>query len=180
MTSAPATESARLSAIVVCPRIAVRPRLVVEVAAVKIVADVNVPVDIGVPVVVVVEVAVERVVVAVAAVVAAVVVAAVPAAVPPATAATAHHRSDSDSGAEPNYPGSRYVASGVRRSYIAGNHIRSAVNNRGVVLRHIHNLRIRGLNNNGLWRLLHHGDLRAGLEIALCFRLRAKRLNGCH
>src|SRR6516165_5112452 len=177
MTSAPATESARLSAIVVCPRIAVRPRLVVEVA-------------------------VERVVVAVAAVVAAVVVAsvpasvsvvpaavvddgcavpaAVPAAVPPATADTAHHRSDSDSGAEPNYPGSRYVASGVRRSYIAGNHIRSAVNNRGVVLRHIHNLRIRGLNNNGLWRLLHHGELCAGLEIALCFRLRAKRLNGCH
>jgi len=166
---------------------------------VEIIVDIDVPVDIGVPVVVVVEVAVERVVVAVAAVVAAVVIATVPAsvsvvratvidhgravpaaapaAVTPAAAAATHHRSDSDSSAEANDAGGSHIACGIRGRYIAGNNIRSAVNNCWVVLRDVHNLWIGGLNDNGLRRLLYDGDLRAGLEIAFCFGLCAQRLN---
>src|SRR3974390_1510100 len=202
MTSPPAAESARFATIVVVPRIAVRPRIVFEVTAVQVVVDVDVPVDIGVSVVVVVKVPVERVVVAVAAVVAAVVItavpagvsvvraavidhgrampAAVPAAVPPTAAATAHHGSHGNAGAEANDASSRYVAGGISGSYITGNDIGIAVDHCGVVLRNVHNLWIGGLNDNGLRRLLDHGDLRAGLESTLCFRLCAKRLNGCH
>src|SRR5215469_13625781 len=202
MTSTPAAESAGLPTIVVVPRVAVCPRVVVEVAAVQVVVDVDVPVDIGVSVVVVVEVPVERVVVAVAAVVATVVIAtmpanvsvvcaaviddgravpaAVPAAVPPTAAASAHQGPHGNTGAEANDARSGHVARGIRGSYITGNDIGSAVNHCGVVLRNVHNLWIGGLNDNGLRRLLHDRDLRAGLEGALFFRLCAKRLNGCH
>src|SRR6516165_11071024 len=202
MTSTPAAESAGLPTIVVCPRIAVRPRVIVEVAAVQVVVDVDVPVDIGVSVVVVVEVPVERVVVAVAAVVAPVVIAtmpanvsvvcaaviddgravpaAVPAAVPPTAAASAHQGPHGNTSAEANDARSRHVAGGIGGSYITGNDIGIAVNHCGVVLRNVHNLWIGGLNDNGLRRLLDHGDLRAGLEGTLCFRLCAKCLNGCH
>src|SRR5215472_6621645 len=202
MSSTPAAESARFSAIIVVPRIAVRPRVLVEVAAVEVVVDVDVPVDIRVPVVVVVEVPIERVVVAVAAVVPAVVIAAMPASVsvvtatviddgravpaavpaakPPTAAATTHQCPDGDPGAEANDARGSYVACGIRGSYIAGNNIRSAVNDRRIVLRDVHNLWVGGLNDNRLRRLLHDRDLRTGLEGALFFRLCAKRLNGCH
>ena len=61
-----------------------------------------------------------------------------------------------------------------------GDHVRRAIDNRGVVLRNVHNLWIGGLNDNHLRRLLHHFNLRTGLQVALCFGLRAQSLNRGH
>src|SRR5580704_533515 len=171
--------------------------LVISVAAVSVVAAV-----LCVRLVVVaavVSAVIIGVVVAIAVVVAAVVVAAVPggvsvvgpsvvhhrgampATVPTAIAPTAapasaaHQCSDCDSSSEPDNGSGSHVAGAVSGSYIG-----RAINDGGVVLRNVHNLRVSGLNDNDLRRLLHHGDLRAGLEIACGFGLCAQSLDGCH
>src|SRR5580704_9633089 len=99
----------------------------------------------------------------------------VPTAVSPAATSAAHQCSDSDPGAEANDSGSGHVSRAV-----PGSHIRRAVNYRGVVLGNVNDLRVGWLNDDRLWRLLHHGDLRAGLEIASCFSLRAQSLDRGH
>src|SRR6516164_11085693 len=158
-------------------------------------ADVPVVGVARVPIVVVVIVPVIVVVVAVTVVIAAVVVAAVPGgisvvgpavihhrgavpptvptAVAPAAASTAHHSADSDASAETDNACRSYIASGVRGSHIGRYHIRRPVNHGRVVLRNVDNLWVGGLNHNSLRGLLHHGDLRIGLETTFCFGLRA-------
>src|SRR5580704_5238902 len=96
---------------------------------------------------------------------------AVPTAIAPAAAASAHHRANCHPGAKGKQAGSDYIGSGV-----VGNNVWRAVNHGWVVLRNIHNLRIGRLNNDGLRRLLHHGDLRPRLEIAGRLRLLAQGL----
>src|SRR5215469_5204567 len=158
-------------------------------------ADVPVVGVARVSIVVVVIVPVIVVVVAVTVVVAAVVVAAVPGlisvvgptvihhcravpttaptAISPAAASAAHHCADSDAGAESDNACRSYVACAVRGSHIGRYHIRRPVNHGRVVLRNIDNLWIGGLNHNSLRGLLHHGDLRIGLETTFCFGLGA-------
>src|SRR5579863_7387874 len=85
----------------------------------------------------------------------------IPTAVSPAAAPTAHQCADGDPSAEPDDASCGHVSRAVPRSYI-----RRSVNYRGVVFRDVDDLRVRGLNNDRLWGLLHHGDLGAGLEIA--------------
>ena len=106
--------------------------------------------------------------------------AAVPTAIPPTATAMTHHRSDGDPRAESNNACGRDVSRSVRRSYISRDYIRRPVNNCRVVLRNVDNLRIGRLNDYDLRRLLHHRDLRAGLEITFCFGLRAQSLDCSH
>src|SRR5580704_410673 len=100
---------------------------------------------------------------------------AVPTAVTPAAAPAAHHCSDGNSSAESNNAGGSDVASRIPRGYIW-----RAIDNRWVVLRHIHNLWIGRLDDDHLGRLLHDSHLGRGLEIAGSLGFRAQSLNGRH
>src|SRR5271165_3892616 len=103
---------------------------------------------------------------------------AVPTAVPPTAATSAHHGADRHSSPKRKQAGRHHVSSTVRRSHIRRNHIRCAVNDRRVVLRDIHDLGIRWLDDDRLRRLLYHRDLRTGLEIAGSLGLGAQGLDG--
>src|SRR6516164_7633030 len=63
---------------------------------------------------------------------------------------------------------------------VARSDIRGAVDDRRIVLRDVHNLRVGGLDDNGLRRRLRHRDLRGALEIAGRFSLCSQGLNGGH
>ena len=75
--------------------------------------------------------------------------AAVPAAIPtaesPTATAAAHQRAHRNPSSETNDPSGGYVAGGI-----AGNNIRVAINQCGVVLRDVHNLGIGWLDDNHL------------------------------
>src|SRR5580704_9672202 len=101
--------------------------------------------------------------------------AAVPTAVPPAATPAAHQCPDGDSSTEPNDAGCGHVSRAV-----PWGRIRRAVNHRRVVLRDINDLRVSWLNDDRLRRLLLHGDLGAGLEIASRFGLRPQSLDRGH
>ncbi len=100
---------------------------------------------------------------------------AVPVAVAPSATTVAHHRADCDSRSEGEQAGRDCSCRAVPRRLNRG-----SVNNRRVVLRHIHNLRICRLNHDRLRRLLHDRNLRARLQIARGLRLRAQSLDRSH
>lgn len=155
-------------------------RGIVVVSAVAVIV-----VDIAVVIVVVV-----RIVVTVAAVIATVIVSAVPsgiavigstviddrgavpttvpAAVSPTATAVAHHRAHRDPSSKPDYACGHHRARGICRR-----HIGIPIHYGGVVFGNVDYLRVGRLNDDGLRRLLHHGDLRTGLKIALGLGLRA-------
>src|SRR5258708_271079 len=93
---------------------------------------------------------------------------------PPATAA-AFKGTQSDYGSEPDRAGSRHVSRGVSRG-----DIRCAIDHCRIVLRNIYELRVRGLDDDGLRRLLYYGDFRSRLEIARSLGFSAQPLNGRH
>lgn len=101
--------------------------------------------------------------------------AAVPVAVTPTAAATAHHCPDGDSGSETYDASRRDVSCAITRSYV-----RTAINYGRIVLGNIDHLRIRGLDDDHLRRLLNYSHLRSGLEVALCFCLRPQGLDSGH
>lgn len=105
---------------------------------------------------------------------------AVPAAISPTTATTGHHGAHSDSSTESDNSSSRDITRGVCRSHITWNHVGVAVHDGWIVLRYVDNLRIGWLNDDGLWRLLHHSNLGTGFEISFLFGLSTQGLNRGH
>src|ERR1700733_3766396 len=81
----------------------------------------------------------------------------VPTAVSPAAAPAAHHGTDSDSGAEANNARGNHGARGVG---VCRDYVRVAIDDRRVIFRDVDNLGICGLDDNHLWRLLYHRNLR--------------------
>ena len=71
---------------------------------------------------------------------------------------SAHHRSDRDTGSERQKAGCHQGAGAI-----PGSDIGCAVYDRGIVLRNIDDLRVRGLNNNSLRLWLLNRNLRRGL-----------------
>src|SRR5262249_9791963 len=106
--------------------------------------------------------------------------AAVPAAVTPAAATAVHHGADRDSYAEADESRGNRVTGGINRSRIGRHHVGHAVYQGWVVLRHVYDLRIGGLNHDHLRRLLHDFDLRVALQRALGLGLRTQGLYGGH
>src|SRR5271166_5600712 len=90
---------------------------------------------------------------------------AVPVAVAPSATAIAHRGAYRDTNSECKHSGRHYGCRAVRRR-----HIRGAVDNRGVVLRNVHNLWIGRLNHDNLRRFLYYGDLWARFQIARSLR----------
>lgn len=100
---------------------------------------------------------------------------AMPRAIPPPATPAAHHGAHGDACSERQ----KARRNKIRRA-IAGSRDSRPIDDRGVVLRNVYDLRIGRFNNDGLWRLLNHGDLRAGLEIASRLGFGAQGLNGAH
>ena len=76
--------------------------------------------------------------------------------IPSPSAATAARKcTKSDSSAEPDDAGGRHIARGVSRGDVW-----VAIDYRRIVFRNVYHLGVRGLDDDGLRRLLHHSDLR--------------------
>src|SRR5271166_5330035 len=97
---------------------------------------------------------------------------AVPVAVTPAATAIAHRGAYGDTYSECKHSGRHYGGRAISRR-----HIRSAVDNRGVVLRNVYHLWIGRLNHDNFRRLLHYLDLWARLQIAGSLRFSTQRLH---
>ena len=105
--------------------------------------------------------------------------AAVPVTIPgipsPSAATAARKRTEGDSSAEPDHAGGRHISRGVSRGDVG-----IAIDYCRIVFRNIYDLRVRGLDDDGLRRLLYHRDLGSRLEIARSLGFGAQRLNGRH
>src|SRR5262249_34642024 len=99
----------------------------------------------------------------------------VPCAPSPTAATTAHHCADGNACPKRDHAGGGYVPCRV-----AGHYIGRAIDDGGVVLWHVDDLRIRRVNHDRGWRLLHYLDLLSRFQIAGSLGLRAYRLNRRH
>src|SRR5580704_12971991 len=97
--------------------------------------------------------------------------------IPPAppTATTADHRADGNARSEGNNRRSCYVGGSVLRD-----HNRRAINDGWVVRGHVHYLRIGRLNDDRLWTLLDHLDLRTRFQISCRMGFCSHSLDGLH